>query len=133
MLNLIVAAGHVRERVDRVCSRHGITMGQYNVLRILRGVHPAGHPRCEIIRRMLERAPDVTRLVDRLEKQKLVSRDRSERDRRLSLTRITPKGLRLLETIEPALEREVQREFSERVSRDDCRELSRICESIYGE
>ena len=132
MLNLMVAADHVRERVDRVCSEYGITHGQYNVLRILKGVSPEGHPRCEIAGRMLERAPDVTRLVDRLETQGLVERDRSEEDRRLSITRITPKGLDLLLQMQPRLE-EVHRYFSERVSRRDCRELSRICEGIYAE
>ena len=132
MLNLMVAADHVRERIDGVCSEYGITHGQYNALRILKGVYPEGHPRCEIAVRMLERAPDVTRLVDRLETQGLVERDRSEEDRRLSITRITPKGLDLLLQMQPRLE-EVHRYFSERVSRRDCRELSRICEGIYAE
>ncbi len=130
MLNLMVASDYVREHVDRTCSEHGITRGQYNVLRILRGAHPEGHPRCEIALRMVERAPDVTRLVDRLEHQGLVERDRSESDRRLSITRISTKGLDLLEQLTPELE-DFQRRFSAKVSRQDCRELSRICESIY--
>ncbi|MBV8202771.1 MAG: MarR family transcriptional regulator, partial [Acidobacteria bacterium] len=109
----------------------GLSASQYNVLRILRGVHPEGHPRCEIARRMIERAPDVTRLIDRLEKRGWVERDRSPRDRRLSISRITPSGLELLERIGPRLE-QAQREFAERVPPDDCRELSRICEAIYG-
>lgn len=132
LLNLMVAADHVRGRLERVCTDFGITPGQYNVLRILRGAHPAGHPRCEIAARLIENAPDVTRLVDRLQSQGLVSRDRSEEDRRLSLTRVTRKGLQLLEKMEPAME-EANRYFKERVSRADCRELTRICEGIYAE
>jgi DNA-binding MarR family transcriptional regulator len=132
VLNLMVAADHVRSRLERVCTDFGITPGQYNVLRILRGAHPAGHPRCEIAARLVEKAPDVTRLVDRLEAQGLVSRDRSEEDRRLSVTRITRKGLGLLERMEPAME-EANRYFKERVSRQDCRVLTRICEGIYAE
>jgi DNA-binding MarR family transcriptional regulator len=132
MLNLMVAADHLRSLLDRVCEEFGITHGQYNVLRILSGVHPEGHPRCEIAARMLEKAPDVTRLVDRLEAQGLVERARSEADRRLSITRITGKGLALLEEMRPALEG-VDRYFAERVSRRDARELSRICEGLYGE
>jgi DNA-binding MarR family transcriptional regulator len=132
LLNLLVAADHMRDRIDKVCAAHGITRGQYNVLRILRGAHPKGHPRCEIAARMLEKAPDVTRLVDRLEEQDLVERDRSEDDRRLSLTRITDKGLKLLDTIAPAFE-ELAKYFSERISRRDCRELTRICEGLYAE
>ena len=132
MLNLMVAADHVRARLDRVCADFRITTGQYNVLRILRGAHPDGHPRCEIAARLIEKAPDVTRLVDRLETQGLVERDRSEEDRRLSLTRITKKGLGVLDKMDNALA-ETNRYFSERVSRRDCRELSRICEGIYAE
>lgn len=132
VLNLMVAADHVRGRLERTCSDFGITPGQYNVLRILRGAHPAGHPRCEIAARLLEKAPDVTRLVDRLESQGLVSRDRSEEDRRLSVTRITRKGLELLERMEPAMD-EANKYFKERVSRQDCRVLTRICEGIYTE
>jgi DNA-binding MarR family transcriptional regulator len=132
MLNLMVAADHFRSRLDRVCAEFGITHGQYNVLRILRGAHPEGHPRCDIAARMLEKAPDVTRLVDRLEAQGLAERARSETDRRLSITRITEKGLALLEEMRPAMEG-VERYFAERVSRRDARELTRICEGLYGE
>jgi DNA-binding MarR family transcriptional regulator len=132
MLNLLVASDYLRGKLDEVFSAFGISSGQYNVLRILKGAHPDGHSRCEILRRLLERAPDVTRLVDRLEAQGLAERDKSDSDRRLSITRITPKGLDLLDTLDLPL-REVERRFSERVSRRDCRELSRICEGLYGE
>jgi len=132
LLNVIVAADHLRSSLEQVCSGFGLSASQYNVLRILRGVHPEGHPRCEIARRMLERAPDVTRLIDRLEKRGWVARDRSERDRRLSISRITAAGLDLLEKIGPSLEG-VQRELAARLPQSDCRELSRICEAIYGE
>src|ERR1700688_4867366 len=132
LLNLLVAAAPLRARTERLCAEFGLSASQYNVLRILRGVHPQGHSRCEIARRMIERAPDVTRLVDRLEKRGWVERDRSERDRRLSISRITAAGLELLQTIDPRLKQE-QRDFAERVPEKDCRELSRICEEIYGE
>ena len=131
-LNLLVAADHLRAHTERLCAEFGLSASQYNVLRILRGVHPEGHSRCEIARRMIERAPDVTRLVDRLEKRGWVERDRSERDRRLSISRITAAGLELLATMGPRLE-QLQLEFAARVPEKDCRELSRICEAIYGE
>ncbi|MDP9121528.1 MAG: MarR family transcriptional regulator [Acidobacteriota bacterium] len=130
LLNLMVAAAYVREQAEKVCEPHGITASQYNVLRILRGVHPEGHPRCEVARRMVDRAPDVTRLVDRLERQGLVERDRSDRDRRLSITRITSAGLEVLARMEPEMQ-VVNHAFAERVSVEDGRELSRICEGIY--
>src|SRR5579864_5248555 len=130
LLNVLVAADHLRAQTERLCAELGLSASQYNVLRILRGVHPEGHSRCEIARRMIERAPDVTRLIDRLEKRGWVERDRSERDRRLSISRITAAGLELLDSIAPRFEL-AQRDFAERVPPADCRELSRICEAIY--
>ena len=130
VLNLMVAAAYVRARIERVCAKHSITEGQYNALRILRGVHPDGYPRCDIARRLIERAPDVTRLIDRLETQGLVERSRSGTDKRLSITRITRKGLAILERMQPAMSA-VHHELIERMSDRDARELSRICESIY--
>ena len=72
-----------------------ISATQYNVLRILRG-SPAGLPCGEIASRMITRDPDVTRLLDRLEKRGLISRSRDVKDRRAVVTRITPAGLKLV-------------------------------------
>jgi DNA-binding MarR family transcriptional regulator len=130
LLNLLVAADHLRARSEQICAEFGLSASQYNVLRILRGIHPEGHSRCEIARRMIERAPDVTRLIDRLERRGWVERDRCERDRRLLISRITAAGLELLERIGPSLE-QLSRELAERMPPEDCRELSRICEEIY--
>jgi len=68
---------------------------QYNVLRILRGA-PEGLACGEVANRMLTRDPDITRLLDRLEKRGLTSRCREVKDRRMVLTRITQEGLALL-------------------------------------
>jgi DNA-binding MarR family transcriptional regulator len=130
LLNLIVVSNYIRELSERAVSEFGITLPQYNVLRILRGVHPDGHPRCEIAARMLDRAPDVTRIIDRLEEKQFVERDRTGADRRHSITRITREGLRLLEKMEPAM-RGSWHVLDERLSARDCKELSRICEQIY--
>ena len=92
MLNLLVAADFMARKTDEVCASFQVTRSQFNVLRILKGAHPDGHARCDIIRRMVEQSPDITRLVDRLESQGLAIRDRSGEDRRLSITRITPAG-----------------------------------------
>jgi DNA-binding MarR family transcriptional regulator len=132
LLNVLVTADHLRSRMERLCGSFGVSASQYNVLRILRGIHPEGHSRCEIVRRMLERAPDVTRLIDRLVRRGLVERRRSAHDRRLSISRITPSGLALLDRMAPAVE-QVGQDFAARVSPQDCVELSRICESIYAD
>ena len=68
---------------------------QYNVLRILRG-SIEGLPCGEIASRMITRDPDITRLLDRLEKRGLISRCRETKDRRMVMARITPEGLKLL-------------------------------------
>jgi len=130
LLSVMVAAAALNERMDRVCADHTITRAQYNVLRILRGVYPAGHPRCEIACRMLDRAPDITRLLDRLEARKLVRRARGSEDKRETITFITAKGVKLLESIQPAVDAEITSIVS-RLSDEECRELSRLCSVIF--
>lgn len=102
-VGLLVVAEQVHQRLEEMCRRSGITHTQYNVLRILRGAHPEGHPRFEIVNRLIRRAPDVTRLLDRLERLGLIERAWDSRNRRQSIARITDPGLRLLQTIEPQL------------------------------
>jgi DNA-binding MarR family transcriptional regulator len=79
----------------QVLKTEGLSATQYNVLRILRGA-PDGLPCGEIASRMITRDPDVTRLLDRLEKLGLISRCRETRDRRTVMARITPEGLEML-------------------------------------
>src|SRR5437660_9406904 len=82
-------------RVATVLKPDDLSPTQYNVLRILRGA-PDGLTCGEIASRMITRDPDVTRLLDRLEKRELISRCRESNDRRTVMARITPEGLRLL-------------------------------------
>ena len=83
---------------------HRITSTQYNVLRILRGGEPDGLCRNEISARLVRQAPDVTRLLDRLEDSKLIARERGGDDRRFVLTRITRAGLGLLDDVEERID-----------------------------
>ena len=82
-----------------------LTLHQYNVLRILRGSHPTALPSGEIATRMISRDPDITRLVDRLEKRGLVARIRGRQDRRVVEVAITDDGLGLLRTLDEHVER----------------------------
>lgn len=132
LLNVLVAAGAIRQCVDEACARAGLTQGQYNVLRILRGAHPEGYPRCDIAVRMLERAPDVTRLIDRLAAQGLVERVRGTADRRLSVTRITRAGLEVLRRLDRPVAA-IARALERRLGEPELRELSRLCEALYGD
>jgi DNA-binding MarR family transcriptional regulator len=131
MLNLYVAAARARKEMEDVCQDYDLQFSHYNVLRILAGVHPDGHPRCEIIERMIDPSPDVTRLMDKLVERGLVSRSRSDEDRRMTIHTITQRGIDLLDRMHPDVV-DVQDWFGERVSDQDLRHLSRICEGIYG-
>jgi DNA-binding MarR family transcriptional regulator len=79
----------------KVLKAKDLSATQYNVLRILRG-SPDGLACGEIASRMITRDPDITRLLDRLEKRGLISRSRETKDRRTVMARITPEGLKLL-------------------------------------
>ena len=98
-LDLLRTAAQQMRGLIRVLKSEELSPTQYNVLRILRG-SPQGLPCGEIGNRMITRDPDITRLLDRLEKRGLVSRCRESRDRRTVLTRITPVGLKLLARLE---------------------------------
>jgi DNA-binding MarR family transcriptional regulator len=111
VVTLVATANRVRERIAQPIARAGITPQQYNVLRILRGAEPNGLCRNDLRDRMLTRMPDVTRLLDRMEAAGLVSRERSEEDRRLVTTRITARGGRLLERLEAPVAEEHRRRF----------------------
>lgn len=131
LLSLLVCADEFNRRMDAVCQQYGITAAQYNVLRILRGAYPSGHARCDIIKRMIQQAPDVTRLIGRLEKAQLVQRGASEHDGRLSITVITAKGLALLDSMETAVA-QIHQDVAERISERDAKMITRLCERLYG-
>ena len=99
-IGLMRTADLVRRAVAGVVEPYGITPQQYNVLRILRGAGAAGLPTLEIAERMIEEAPGITRLIDRLESKRLVSRERCEKDRRRVFCRITRDGLTLLKKLD---------------------------------
>jgi DNA-binding MarR family transcriptional regulator len=86
-----------------VLKTEDLSANQYNVLRILRG-SPEGLRCGEIAGRMITRDPDITRLLDRLEKRGLISRCRETKDRRMVMARITPLGLKLLACLDEPIE-----------------------------
>ena len=90
----------VRRHLARVVDPHGITLQQYNVLRILRGGGDDGVPTLEVAARMIEQTPGITRLLDRLEAKGLVKRERCPHDRRQHLCWITRDGQALLRKLD---------------------------------
>ncbi len=129
VVSVLVAADRLDQALAATLGPHGVTPDQYNLLRILRGVHPDGHSRNEIARRMIRRSPDVTRMIDRLVARKLIARLRGSDDRRLSVARITPAGLALLKRADPEIE-EVQRDLTAALSPAERRELARLCDAL---
>lgn len=106
LLGLLMAAGRVVEPWARFLKTTAqLTNNQYNVLRILRGSHPAKLACSDIAERMIDRDPDITRLIDRLEKRGLVKRIRSRRDRRVVEVDITDKGLALVRGLDAHVQR----------------------------
>ena len=104
VIALMRTASVVSRRYARLVEPHGISLAQYNVLRILRGAGPEGLPTLAIRDRMIDEGSTVTRLLDKLEQAGFVTRDRSRPDRRQVLCRITTQGESLLAQLDPTMD-----------------------------
>jgi DNA-binding MarR family transcriptional regulator len=101
---LLRTADILRARVEAALLPHGVSPEQYNVLRILRGAPDQSLPTLEIASRMIARSPNITRLIDKLVRKKLVSRCDHERDRRIVVVKLTPQGLDFVHTVTAAVD-----------------------------
>jgi DNA-binding MarR family transcriptional regulator len=131
LINVMLANTFVRMRLDETFDDTDLTFPQYNLLRILNGAYPNGYSRGDISRRMIDRAPDMTRMIDRLVKRELVERERSGADARQAITTITPKGRALVAAVNSRV-KAVHKGIGEILSEKDARELSVLCEKLYG-
>lgn len=120
-------ADQLQWRLSEMLKPYGLSPTQYNALRILRGAKDEGRACSEIAERMINRDPDITRLVDRLERRGLVARSREDRDRRVITTRITPAGLALLESLDHPVE-EFNRRTLGPLGKEQLRTLLRLLE-----
>ena len=102
-LDLLRTTDMLSRSLVGILKAEDLSANQYNVLRILRGAHDA-LPCGEIASRMITRDPDITRLLDRLEKRGLISRCRETKDRRVVMAKITPEGLKLLSRLDEPIE-----------------------------
>jgi DNA-binding MarR family transcriptional regulator len=103
-VSLLRTAELARRLIDGVIEGEaGITGQQYNVLRILRGAGEKGLTTLDIVDRLVEETPGITRLIDRLEAKELVTRERCKTDRRQVFCRITRTGLALLDKLDEPL------------------------------
>lgn len=128
-LNIIFTGNWLQSRLEERVKAHGLpTHQQYNILRILRGAFPEGHSIQDIKCRMLDRNSDVSRLVDRLLKQDLVTREEDSQNRRKVIVKITETGLKLLEDLQPMID-EMNRFFSQ-IPEEQLAEVNAVLDQI---
>ncbi|QDV77996.1 MarR family winged helix-turn-helix transcriptional regulator [Botrimarina mediterranea] len=124
MLSVLRLSDRFSNRLGRLFREYGLTSSQYNVLRILRG-EGKPLPSLEVADRMIQVVPAITGLIDRLEKQGLVCRERSAEDRRVVYVEITKQGLAVLAKIDKPLS-ELHRKLLGKMSRKELAELIRL-------
>jgi DNA-binding MarR family transcriptional regulator len=126
---LMRTADQLAWRGAEMFKRNGLSPTQYNALRILRGAGPKGLACNEIGERMINRDPDITRLIDRLERRGLVARSREQKDRRVITTRITDAGLDILKKLDRPVE-EFHRQLLGPMGERRLRSLLRLLETV---
>jgi DNA-binding MarR family transcriptional regulator len=131
VLTLFRTAAVIERHFSTVMDDAGLTGAQYNVLRILRGAGPEGLPTLAIRDRLVDLSPGITRLVDRLEKAGLVTRDRDAGDRRQVTCRITPAGLALLKKLDAPVDA-AERATVTSLSPSEQRTLVRLLDLVRG-
>lgn len=124
LLNLLRTSDQIQNRLGKFFRDFGLTPSQYNVLRILRG-EAKPLPCLEIVERMIQTVPAMTGLIDRLEQQELVARQRCTQDRRVIYVQLTEKGRELLDQIDRPIEK-LQKELLGHLSRADLKSLSEL-------
>ncbi|HXZ80419.1 MAG TPA: MarR family transcriptional regulator [Terriglobales bacterium] len=130
-LNLQRTADALARKEAAVLKPFGLSATQYNVLRILRGAGKAGLPCGEIGERMITRDPDITRLLDRMEKRGLLQRARDSKDRRVVIARILRRGLDLLDELDAPLVG-LQKTLLKGLKAEELRTLSELLERARG-
>jgi DNA-binding MarR family transcriptional regulator len=128
-LALLRTADALQSSMESKLKEFGLTGTQYNALRILRGAGPVGLPCSEIGGRMITRDPDITRLLNRLEKRGFVERTRNQHDRRVIYGKITATGQKLLREMQEPVEKHA-RELLRHVSQAELRRLVDLLESV---
>ncbi len=126
-LDALRTADHLLRGEVQLLKAAGLSFAQYNVLRILRGSEPDGLTCGAISERMVNRDPDITRLLDRLEARRLVARSRDKDDRRVIVTRITGSGLKLLDELDEPVDR-VHRDQLKHLGRKQLETLAELLE-----
>ena len=131
ILTLVRAADELSRGAEDILKLGGLSQTQYNVLRILRGAGENGLCCRETAERMITRDPDMTRLIDRLERRGLITRSRDSHDRRVIMVRITEAGRQILKDLDKPME-EYNRNRLSHMEKGDLRRLLELLEAARG-
>jgi DNA-binding MarR family transcriptional regulator len=128
-LNIMRTADVLMQTLVDVLKPYSLSATQYNVLRILRGAGETGASCKDVGSRMVTRDPDITRLMDRLEKRGLLTRDRAKEDRRFVTHRLTKAGLELVNEMDRPVE-SAHRKIMHHMRPEQLRELVALLEEV---
>ena len=126
---ILKTADALAQEAEQLLKSRGLTGTQFNVLRILRGAGPGGLPCTGIGDRMISHDPDMTRLLDRMEKRGLISRERQSDDRRVVKARITREGLEILKPLDQPV-RDLHRRQFQHMRAAQLKMLAEILEEV---
>jgi DNA-binding MarR family transcriptional regulator len=128
-LNLWRAYDRLRALEDELFAAHDLSPQQYNALRLLRGAYPGKIATLDLAGRLVSRAPDITRLLDKLQERGLIERDRPAENRRVVHVGITNAGRTLLEELEEPLVRCHRRQLGH-LSRRQMKDLIELLQVV---
>src|SRR5208282_3263822 len=128
---ILKTADALSQEAEQLIKSAGLTMAQYNVLRILRGAEPEGLLCRGISERMISRDPDITRLLDRMENHGWITRHREKEDRRVVKTRITEEGLTALKRLDQPV-RDLHKNQFRHMRAAQLKSLAKLLEEVRG-
>ena len=130
-VGVLIAADHLQQTFAEICERHGITTDQYRVLRILSDAPAPGFARGEVAARCMHRSPDMTRMLDRLVRQRLARRRLDPDDRRCSVATLTKAGVALLNRVDPEIAAAARR-LTKSLNGAQLQQLTHLTETLAG-
>ena len=129
-INIVFTSNWITGILEKRASIQQITLQQFNVLRILRGQHPKPATNSIVKERMLDKMPDVSRIIDRLVAKELGSRAKSDNDRRAVDVKITQKGLDALAELEESMM--MMDVLQDNISEEECQQLNELLDKLRG-
>ena len=129
-INIIYTHNWLTNKSSTIFKEYGITMQQYNVLRILKGSHPETKTPTDVKAVMLDKNPDLTRLIDRLVKKNLVNREDSKINRRQVNLSITEEGIKHINQISPKID--LENNLINQLSDQEAETLSHLLDKLRG-